>query len=134
VALAHEHGMALGRKRAGDLLAAASAPHAVPDAVADAGVARPVILLAVVVAAGVVLGGAPSWTVGALVLLGAVSSALAVALVVAARRRERRRNAAYAAGWERIVQEGRHLRPEGQRGQQDQEDHEDVLWPGAGTA
>jgi hypothetical protein len=89
VDFANARDMALGRARARDLLAAVSTPHPVRDA----GVARPVVLLAVVVSAGFMLGAAPSWTVSALVALGALAVPVAAAVVVAVLRIQGRKNA-----------------------------------------
>jgi hypothetical protein len=89
VKAAHAEGLALGRARARTLIAEASKPHPVRDA----GLARPVVLLAVVVAAGLVLGAAPAWTVGVLVSLGVLAVPVAFAVVVVVLRIQGRKNA-----------------------------------------
>lgn len=84
VEVAHAQGLALGRKRARSLIGAVTTPHAVRDA----GAARPLVLLAVVVAAGFVLGALGGAVVTALVLAGAVVPLLVVVAVVATLRRQ----------------------------------------------
>jgi hypothetical protein len=89
VKAAHAEGIALGRARARTLIAEASKPHPVRDA----GMARPVVLLALVVGAGFLLGAAPSWTASALLALGALAVPVAAAVVVAVLRIQGRDNA-----------------------------------------
>lgn len=84
VEVAHAQGLALGRKRARTLIGAVTTPHAVRDA----GAARPLVLLAAVVAAGFALSAMGGAVVAALVLAGAVVPLLVVVTVAATLRRQ----------------------------------------------
>jgi hypothetical protein len=84
VEVAHAHGLALGRKRARTLIGAVTTPHAVHDT----GAARPLVLLAAVVAAGFALSAMGGAVVAALVLAGAVVPLLVVVTVAATLRRQ----------------------------------------------